>query len=64
MLNLAMTYVSILRYNDTPDGDWVISRHPSMDGLVLATAGSGHAYKVRHEITTYNFKFLAYFPIM
>lgn len=32
-------------YNDSPDGDWVISKYPSMDNLVLATAGSGHAYK-------------------
>ncbi|KAF6760237.1 FAD dependent oxidoreductase [Ephemerocybe angulata] len=32
-------------YNDSPDGDWVISRVPGDAGLVLATAGSGHAYK-------------------
>lgn len=32
-------------YNDSPDGDWVISRHPIVDNLILATAGSGHAYK-------------------
>ncbi|KAI0057880.1 FAD dependent oxidoreductase [Artomyces pyxidatus] len=32
-------------YTDSPDGDWVIGFHPSDSGLVLATAGSGHAYK-------------------
>lgn len=37
------------RYNDSPDGDWVISRYPEDDSLILATAGSGHAYKVHLE---------------
>ncbi|KAG7091015.1 hypothetical protein E1B28_010077 [Marasmius oreades] len=32
-------------YNDTPDGDWMIGKHPSDLGLVLATGGSGHAFK-------------------
>lgn len=32
-------------YTDSPDGDWVIGYYPSDAGLVLATAGSGHAYK-------------------
>ncbi|KJA28926.1 hypothetical protein HYPSUDRAFT_33382 [Hypholoma sublateritium FD-334 SS-4] len=32
-------------YNDSPDSDWVISRYPKDDSLILATAGSGHAYK-------------------
>jgi len=32
-------------YNDSPDGDWVIGKYPSDDSLILATAGSGHAYK-------------------
>ncbi|TFK44882.1 FAD dependent oxidoreductase [Crucibulum laeve] len=32
-------------YNDTSDGDWIISRHFTLDSLVLATAGNGHAYK-------------------
>ena len=35
------------RYNDSPDGDWVIGKHPSDDLIILATAGSGHAYKVQ-----------------
>lgn len=34
------------RYNDSPDGDWVIGRYPMDASLILATAGSGHAYKV------------------
>ncbi|KAJ3519778.1 hypothetical protein NM688_g9253 [Phlebia brevispora] len=32
-------------YNDSPDDDWVIGYYPTDPGLVLATAGSGHAYK-------------------
>ncbi|PPQ62942.1 hypothetical protein CVT24_006182 [Panaeolus cyanescens] len=32
-------------YNDSPDGDWVIGRYPGDKSLILATAGSGHAYK-------------------
>ncbi|KAF7315136.1 DAO domain-containing protein [Mycena indigotica] len=33
-------------YNDTVDGDWVIGYHPDSENTVLlATGGSGHAYK-------------------
>ncbi|KAK2463141.1 hypothetical protein APHAL10511_004796 [Amanita phalloides] len=32
-------------YNDSPDGDWILGRYPGDDGLILATGGSGHAYK-------------------
>ncbi|KAF9268707.1 FAD dependent oxidoreductase [Marasmius fiardii PR-910] len=32
-------------YNDTPDGNWLIGKHPRDPGLVLATGGSGHAFK-------------------
>ncbi|PPQ88449.1 hypothetical protein CVT25_011575 [Psilocybe cyanescens] len=32
-------------YNDSPDGDWVISRHPKDRKIIVATAGNGHAYK-------------------
>ena len=35
-----------LRYNDTPDGNWVIDRYAQDDSLIIATGGSGHAYKV------------------
>ncbi|KAF5323793.1 hypothetical protein D9619_012943 [Psilocybe cf. subviscida] len=34
-------------YNNSPDSDWVIGRYPMDESLILATAGSGHAYKVR-----------------
>lgn len=33
-------------YTDTPDSNWLIDWHPEMDGLLLATAGCGHAFKV------------------
>lgn len=36
------------RYNDTPDEDWIISRHPEDPSIILATGGSGHAFKVFH----------------
>lgn len=34
------------RYTDSPDDDWVIGYYPSDASLVMATGGSGHAYKV------------------
>jgi sarcosine oxidase/L-pipecolate oxidase len=36
----------VSRYNDSPDGNWVIGRYPMDDSLIIATAGNGHAYKV------------------
>ncbi|KAH7910985.1 FAD dependent oxidoreductase [Hygrophoropsis aurantiaca] len=32
-------------YTDSPDNDWVIGRVPGAPSLVLATSGSGHAFK-------------------
>ncbi|KAI0002175.1 FAD dependent oxidoreductase [Russula compacta] len=32
-------------YADSSDDDWVIGYYPSDSGLLLATSGSGHAYK-------------------
>jgi len=32
-------------YTDTPDGDFLIDRHPERPGLVVATGGSGHGFK-------------------
>ena len=32
-------------YNDTWDGDFYIARHPEIEGLTVATGGSGHAFK-------------------
>ena len=29
----------------SPKGDFIISYHPSYDGLFIATGGSGHGYK-------------------
>lgn len=38
----------ICNYTDTPDGDWIIDWHPEMERVLLATGGSGHAFKVRY----------------
>ncbi|KAM0323763.1 hypothetical protein ACHAQA_008700 [Verticillium albo-atrum] len=32
-------------YTDTPEGDFIVDRHPSVEGLFLATGGAGHAFK-------------------
>ncbi|KAL2827012.1 FAD dependent oxidoreductase [Aspergillus cavernicola] len=32
-------------YTDTPKGDFIITHHPTHPHLLLATGGSGHAYK-------------------
>ncbi|KAH8663445.1 FAD dependent oxidoreductase [Tricladium varicosporioides] len=32
-------------YTDTPKGDFIITDHPNVEGLFLATGGSGHAFK-------------------
>ncbi|KAI0036149.1 FAD dependent oxidoreductase [Vararia minispora EC-137] len=32
-------------YTDSPDGDWAIGPHPDVPNVLLATAGSGHAFK-------------------
>jgi len=37
-------------YCDTVSGDWLIDYHPDYDNLVLATGGSGHAFKFAPNI--------------
>ncbi|OJJ00707.1 hypothetical protein ASPVEDRAFT_51832 [Aspergillus versicolor CBS 583.65] len=32
-------------YTDTPTGDFIIDRHPELEGLFVATGGAGHAFK-------------------
>ncbi|KAM0426094.1 hypothetical protein ACHAPT_008725 [Fusarium lateritium] len=32
-------------YSDTPNGDFIADHHPEIDGLFVATGGSGHAFK-------------------
>lgn len=32
-------------YTDTPTGDFIVTYHPTIKGLFLATGGSGHGYK-------------------
>lgn len=33
-------------YSDTKDGDFLISKHPSINNLIVSTGGSGHAMKM------------------
>ncbi|ODM19145.1 hypothetical protein SI65_05762 [Aspergillus cristatus] len=32
-------------YTDTPEGDFIVTHHPTSKNLFIATGGSGHAYK-------------------
>lgn len=41
----AFTGTRLCWYNDSSDDDWVIGRHPTLHGIVFATAGNGHAFK-------------------
>lgn len=41
----AITYTRVCLYCDTWDGHFWIARHPELTGLVVATGGSGHAFK-------------------
>jgi len=34
-------------YCETSNTDWLIDHHPDHPGLIFATGGSGHAYKVQ-----------------
>ena len=40
-----IVYTRVCLYCDTPDEHFLIARDPERDGLVLATGGSGHAFK-------------------
>lgn len=39
------TKTRICWYTDTPTGDFIVTYHPTIKGLFLATGGSGHGYK-------------------
>lgn len=47
--------VTLLRYADTQDEDWLIGSVPGDPSLFVATGGSGHAYKVNLTWDTYIF---------
>ncbi|KAG6902365.1 hypothetical protein C0995_000927 [Termitomyces sp. Mi166 len=54
-------------YNDSPDGDWIIGRVPGDPSLILATAGSGHAYKASSFepcLDAYLTSFLQFLPVI
>lgn len=39
------THTRMCWYTDTPTGDFIVDFHPEIEGLFLATGGSGHAFK-------------------
>jgi len=39
------THTRMCWYTDTPKGDFIVDFHPEIEGLFLATGGSGHAFK-------------------
>ncbi|MEO0341266.1 MAG: FAD-dependent oxidoreductase, partial [Bacteroidota bacterium] len=41
-----LVYTRICLYTDTPDGHFWIDRFPTVDGLSIASGGSGHAMKM------------------
>jgi glycine/D-amino acid oxidase-like deaminating enzyme len=45
-----ITYRRLCVYGDTVDGDFWIDRHPDDPSLVVATGGSGHAFKFAPEL--------------
>jgi len=45
LADLPFTKTRICWYSDTPTGDFLVSWHPSLQGLFLAGGGSGHAFK-------------------
>ena len=47
----------VCRYTDSPDGDWMIGYYPSDSGLLLATSGSGHAFKARYWVLRFYVSF-------
>lgn len=45
LANAPVVYTRLCLYTDTTDGDFLIDRHPDLEGLVVATGGSGHGFK-------------------
>lgn len=41
-----MAYTRMCWYSDTPDSDFVIDYAPGYDNMLIASGGSGHAFKV------------------
>ena len=41
----ALAHASACLYANTPDGDFILDRHPGHPGVVLFAGGSGHAFK-------------------
>ena len=44
-VDLPVVGTRVCLYCDSLDGDFLISRHPDVKGLTVATAGSGHGFK-------------------
>lgn len=46
LANAALVFTRRCLYTDTLDGHFWIDRHPEIEGLSVATGGSGHAFKM------------------
>ena len=40
-----IVYTRLCLYADTPDEHFLVARHPTLDGLTIASGGSGHGFK-------------------
>ncbi|CAK7565293.1 MAG: hypothetical protein SEPTF4163_003207 [Sporothrix epigloea] len=45
LVDRPFTRTRICWYTDTPTGDFLVDYHPDLQGLFVATGGSGHAFK-------------------
>jgi len=45
LVDRPFTHTRMCWYTDTPSGDFIVDFHPEVEGLFLATGGSGHAFK-------------------
>jgi len=45
LVDARVTHTRMCPYADSQDGDFWIARHPALDGLTVATGGSGHGFK-------------------
>jgi glycine/D-amino acid oxidase-like deaminating enzyme len=45
LANAPITEARVCQYENTPDNDFIIDRHPTLDNVWIAGGGSGHGFK-------------------